>query len=163
MEIVGLHLQNIASNRPNPVERDLFGRSAFNRYYYATYLNVKEFLGSLRGEWGRISHDAVPDLLMGAVKKVLQNGRERAKRASDKDTVELCSRAIHAVHELSKMMTEGYASRVAADYNPEVKIDFSDAYDFTLNFVRVKEAAGWPNKARAFLQTINSAWRQVDD
>jgi hypothetical protein len=163
MEIVGLHLQNVASTRLNPVERDLFGRSAFNRYYYATYLDVKECLGSLKVEWGRITHDGVPDLLMGAVKKVLQNGRERAKRASDDDTVELCSRAIHAAHELSKMMTEGYASRVAADYNPEVKIDFSDAYDFTLNFVRVKEAAGWPNKARAFLRTINSAWRQVND
>lgn len=102
-------------------------------------------------------------MLRGAVKKELLKGRERAQRASDNDTAELCSRAIYATHELSKMMTEGYATRVAADYHPEVKIDFSDAYDFTLNCVRVKDAADWPGKARAFLRTINSAWRQVND
>ncbi len=163
MEVVGLHLKNIASTRPNTVERDLFARSAFNRYYYASYLDVKTVLGSFKVEWGGIPHGDIPSVLVGAVKKALLKGRERAQRASDHDTAELCSRAVHAAHELSKMMTEGYATRVTADYYPEMKIDFSDAYDFTLNFVRVKDAAAWPSKARVLLRTISTAWRQVND
>jgi hypothetical protein len=97
------------------------------------------------------------------VKKALLKGRDKAQRASDRETVELCSRAVYATHELSKMMTEGYATRVTADYYPEVKIDFTDAYDFTLNLVRVKDAADWPSRARVFLRTISAAWKQVND
>lgn len=163
MEVVAHHLQSEASTRLNSVERDHFGRSAFNRYYYATYLDVKDGLGSLRAEWGGIPHGDVPHVLVGAVKKALAKGRERAQRASDSDTVELCNRAVSATHVLSEMMTNGYATRVAADYHPEVKIDFADAFDFTLNFVRVKEAADWPNKARMLLKSITFAWRQVHD
>lgn len=163
MEIVAHHLQNVASTRPDPIERDLFGRSAFNRYYYATYLDVKEVLGSLKAEWGGIPHGDVPNVLVGAVKKALIKGRDRAQRASDPETAELCSRAVHATHLLSEMMTNGYATRVAADYHPEVKIDFADAYNFTLNFVRVKDAADWPGKARLMLRTITVAWRQVHE
>lgn len=163
MEVVGLHLRTIASTRPHPAERDLFARSAFNRYYYASYLDVKTVLGTMKVEWGGIPHGDVPSVLVGAVKKALLKGRERAQRASDHDTAELCSRAVHAAHELSRMMTKGYATRVAADYNPEIKIDFTDAYDFTLNLVRVKDAADWPSKARIFLRTIFAAWKQVND
>jgi len=163
MEIVAHHLQGVASTRSDLIERDLFGRSAFNRYYYATYLDVKEVLGSLKAEWGKISHGGVPDMLTGPVKKALVKGRERAQRASDFETADLCSRAVNAIHILAEMMTDGYATRVAADYYPEVKIDFEDAYNFKLNLVRVKDAAEWPIKARGLLRTINAAWRQVHD
>lgn len=102
-------------------------------------------------------------MLVGQVKRKLIKGRVRAQRSSDNETANLCSRAVHATHELSKLMIECYATRVAADYNPAIRIDFSDAYDFKLNLVRVKDAADWPGKARAFSLTILAAWRQVDD
>lgn len=163
MEAVGLHLQRIASDLSDQVERDLFARSAFNRYYYATYLDVKNGLGSLNAGWRGIPHSQVPTILKGPVNKELAKGRDRAKRASDPNTSALCSRAMHAARVLSELMNSGYATRVAADYFPEVRIDFADSYDFTLNSVRVKEAAEWPNKARLLLHTITSAWRQVHD
>lgn len=86
MEVVALHLQNVASTRSDPVERDLFGRSAFNRYYYASYHNVKYVLGILKSEWGGIPHGDIPDVLVGQVKKKLVKGRERAQRSSDNET-----------------------------------------------------------------------------
>lgn len=161
MEIVGNHLQEFAIARTDPEERDQFARSAFNRYYYATYLNVKSTLGSFKSEWSGINHSSVPDVLEGAVKKELVKGRERALRADDPGTAELCSRAVRATILLSQLMTKGYASRVTADYNPEVKIDFADIYNFELNYVAVKAAALWPSEARMLLRTIDSAWRQV--
>lgn len=163
MEAVGLHLQRIASDLPDQFERDFFARSAFNRYYYATYLDVRNGLGSLDVGWRGIPHSQVPNILAGPVNKAIAKGRDRAKKVSDANTSVLCSRAMHATLVLSDLMKNGYATRVAADYFPEVRIDFADVYDFTLNSVRVKEAAEWPKKARILLHTITSAWRQVHD
>lgn len=163
MKVVAHHLQTHASKLPDTVERDLFARTAFNRYYYATYLDVKKVLGALNPSWGRINHSEVPEIVSGPLHKVLSKGREQAKRESDPSTADLCSRAMNATHLLAALMTSGYATRVAADYDPEILIDFTDVFDFALNAVRVKEASDWPGKARAYLYTISSAWKQVHD
>jgi hypothetical protein len=42
-------------------DADAFGRSAFNRYYYATYLSVRELLASLDSSWETQRHSAIPD------------------------------------------------------------------------------------------------------
>lgn len=148
MEAVGLQLQRIASDLSDHVERDLFARSAFNRYYCATYLDVKNGLGSLNAGWRGILHSQVSTILEGPVNKELAKGRDRAKRASDANTSALCSRAMHATRVLSDLMNSGYATGVAADYFSAVRIDFADAYDFTLNSVRVKEAGGCQRRRR---------------
>lgn len=161
MEIVAQHLQREASQR-NLGERDVFGRSAFNRYYYATFLDVKSVLGELRKEWGNIAHATIPNVLRGTVKEELKRGRSRAQKASDSETVELCGRAIAAASELATLMERGYATRVTADYYPNIKIDFSNLFDFQLNTVKVKDASVWPNKARTLAKTILSAWKQIN-
>src|SRR4051812_403097 len=120
MKVVAHHLQTHASTLPNTAERDLFARSAFNRYYYATYLDVKTVLGALKPGWGRIAHSEVPKIIVGPLNKELSKGRDRAERASDSSTAALCSRAMNATHLLSDLMTSGYATRVAADYDPEI-------------------------------------------
>ena len=39
MQIVGDELQRLALAERDPINFDLLGRSAFNRYYYATFFN----------------------------------------------------------------------------------------------------------------------------
>ena len=45
MKIVGEKLERWALEQKAVDEKDLFGRSAFNRYYYAVFLLTREMLG----------------------------------------------------------------------------------------------------------------------
>jgi len=119
-------------------------------------------LGSLRREWDTISHADVPQLLRGTIKTELSNGRKKAYKADDAETIEVCSRAITAVLELANLMEEGYATRVTADYTPTILVDFSSLHNFKLNTVFVKQAASWPVKARLLCATIAVAWNQTN-
>lgn len=162
MEIVAQHLQQQAIKRREHLERDLFGRSAFNRYYYAMFLDVKTGLGGLRPEWGNeIAHKAVPELLRGTVKTHLQQGSKKALRANDAEVVSLCEKAKSAAESLAKMMDQGRATRVAADYTPDIPVEFSTSADFSLNTVSVEEARQWPYRARGLIAIIASAWKQI--
>lgn len=162
MKTVARHLQEEAIRRTNNHdERDTFGRSAFNRYYYATFLNVKNALGSFKSDWNTIGHSKVPEVLRGKVNRELTAGRSRALKTNDHDTVAACSRAVTAANQLADLMEAAYATRVAADYQPEIKIDFSNLYDFELNTVHVKRASEWPDKAGGLIRTITLAWKQL--
>lgn len=162
MEIVAQHLQHEAAVRTLSVERDLFGRSAFNRYYYATFLEVKASLAKLRPQWaGELAHASVPEVLRGTVKKELTRGRYTAQRMNDSEVVSLCQKALSAAESLAKILEEGRVTRVAADYHPEIPVEFVAASDFRLNTVGVQTAQTWPHRARVLLVPISSAWRQI--
>lgn len=162
MKRVGHHLQLEAMSRTDVVERDLFGRSSFNRYYYATYWIVRDLLKSLDASWASQSHAGVPKLLGGQVHDVLLRGKARARRTADTQLVSLCSQALSAVTELSSIMTAAYAIRVVADYQPENSIKFEPGDGFTLNSVGVEVAYSWPNRATLLCNSIRAAWRQVN-
>ena len=56
MKIVGEQLESWALDRKVETERDLFGRSAFNRYYYAVFLLTREMLGEFKASWKKTMH-----------------------------------------------------------------------------------------------------------
>lgn len=161
MEIVAHHLQVTALARGDAAERDLFGRSSYNRYYYATFLCVREVLAQLRPEWGELPHAAYPEVLVGTVSKVLSAGRSRALKLQDKELVQQCSRAIVAAKELSNLMKASSVTRKVADYNPEIPVNFAHVDRFSLNNVDVTEAHQWPQRAKAWAMEIGAAWRQL--
>jgi hypothetical protein len=161
MEIVARHLQNEAQSRSGGAERDEFGRSSFNRYYYATFLLVRSGLAKLRHEWSEIQHAAIPELLRGKVTEELKRGRSRAQRASDSELVTQCNRSIAAAAALAQIMDEGRMTRVTADYEPDVPVDFTTGSDFRLNTVPVSKARNWPSRAKPMLDSIASTWRQI--
>ncbi|XHS78108.1 hypothetical protein ACFJGW_20660 [Burkholderiaceae bacterium UC74_6] len=162
MEIVARHLQQEAIRRGPADAADLFGRSAFNRYYYATFLEVKGGLGALRDEWTRnIAHADLPQILRGQVKKQLAAGKRKAMRADDYKSAGICASADSAAEDLAKLLDAGRATRVTADYHPEIPVDFASAPDFQLDTVGVQAAQTWPHRARGYLQVISNAWRQI--
>lgn len=163
MEVVAAHLYQEAIKQANTIDKDQFGRTAFNRYYYATFLHVRKGLSRLNTNWSRLPHHDIPELLKGVVKKELFQGKVKAARVRDSDVVALCAKAESAAIELSQLMQEGYATRVVADYTPEVQVDFSKGSDFTLNSVAIKHARDWPHRALAYVGTITSAWKQIHD
>ena len=163
MEDVAHHLQREALVRPTESQRDSFGRSAFNRFYYAAFLPVSRTLRSLRPEWAGIPHKDIPDLMRGKVLTALKKGKHQANRVGDHETAAACARAMSLCHELADLMKTGYAVRVTADYETDVAVDFSSGIDFRLATVAVSTAKQWPSRATAFAQTIQSAWKQIGD
>lgn len=164
MESVALHLKSEATRRTDIYEKDAFGRSAFNRYYYAAYLLVKESFAKLREEWaGDLPHAQIPEMLRGNVKNTLTKGKRRARRTEDHDTFNLCERAISAAMGLAHLMDEARVTRVVADYKPELLVDFSEGVGYSLNTVSVLQAQNWPYKAKSYLSAISTAWKHVND
>jgi len=164
MEQVALYLQ-IKANHCPPDSRDfdLFGRSSFNRYYYAAYLEVRSLLGNLDRSWATAQHASIPALLTGQVLERIKRQRIRAARIGDSDAVNICLRAVASAHELATLMTEAYAVRVTADYEPGIPIVADDRGRFRLNLVLVTTAHDWPDRAREHGQRIKRAWSLTDD
>ena len=162
METVGHHLQMEAINRTSESEKDLFGRSSYNRYYYATFLCVRNLLTKLDPKWGQLTHSSYPEVLNGSVRSVLRGGIRDATRGKDWDLVRLCQRARTSSSELADLMKIGFTTRVTADYQPDVRVIFSGANRFVLNTVSINDAHNWPAKARSLTETIDAAWRQIN-
>jgi len=162
MEVVASHLQEEAVRRSPGPDADQFARSAFNRYYYATFLEVKAKLATLRPEWANeMQHAAMPEILRGKVKAALTAGRNKATRADDRKIAQLCQDACRAAAEVAKLLDEGRVTRVTADYHPDIPVDFIHSPDFELNKVGVKVARHWPQRARVQMSLIGNAWRQI--
>ena len=159
LESVGQYLQAETFARTIPAEKDVFGRSSFNRYYYATFLEARSLLAAFREEWAVINHASIPEVLRGTIVKEFKVAKTRASRIGDKETLHGCSNAISAAKDLADLMQQGYAIRVVADYQPETPVAFlaSDAY--SLNEISIKIARHWPGKAKALANSIAAANR----
>lgn len=163
MQLVAQHLQNQALNRPVEGARDSFGRTAFNRYYYATFLKVQDTLRRNRPQWSSSGHSKLPRILRGDVVDELKVSLARGRKTGDGEIVRLCSDAISAAKGLADLLEASYAIRVIADYFPETQVVFFSADDFRLDTVTVREAHSWPPKAASFISSLERAWRQIND
>lgn len=161
MKLVAEHLEKEALTRSDEDGRDIFGRSAFNRYYYATFLQVRDALQGLRPEWSEMPHADIPKTLRGQVINDIKKGRTKAIKNDDYETSQMCQDAIKSSKTLAEMMDAGRTTRVTADYKPEIPISFAKAGAFELNTVSIKDARSWPAKAASLIKTIERAWRQI--
>jgi hypothetical protein len=159
MEQVALSLQMTAIGCRNARDFDDFGRSAFNRYYYALFLTVRELLSQFDPKWKDLPHASIPPLLLGQVLNGLKRRRKRSIRLGDSRGTELANQAIAAVRELESTMRRGYIVRVMADYNPAIPVTKGTADRFSLGDTDITDAHEWPNIARRLSPLISRAWR----
>lgn len=162
MEQVASHLNQETLKRVGAPERDLFGRSAFNRYYYAAFLETRANLRLMSDDWASLPHKDIPAVLTGQVRDRLRHGMKQASKAGDLPTVRQCSDAMDAAEELAKTLIEAYATRVVADYNAEILINFKGTQEYSLNEVSVEKAKAWPHRARTLARMVSSAWQQIN-
>ncbi|ELD7983152.1 hypothetical protein ACE3IL_07530 [Enterobacter hormaechei subsp. steigerwaltii] len=129
---------------------DAYGRSAFNRYYYACFLNVREFVSTIDSNWGKVKHAEVPTLLRVSVNKKIDIELKKSERIGDLTQGEYQSKKSMLLTSLDNMastMSLAYTIRGVVDYEPEIEMIFSDGC-FSINTTSVASAKGW-------LQTIN--------
>ena len=140
---------NFRRGEPSFSLADAFGRSAFNRYYYACFLSVRDFLSLLDASWGRAKHKSVPELLRGKVSERITNELKKKERQKFFDAGEVQSKkslVLTSLDRIASIMSEAYDIRGIVDYQPDVKIVFENGA-FQINTTSVSKAKGW-------LQTI---------
>ncbi|MBR9813368.1 hypothetical protein GYB61_05860 [bacterium] len=153
-----LLVSNATSSGVDSDDRDAFGRSAFNRYYYSAYLQTREMLKSIQHGWHGVNHADVPRVLTGEISKELKKARTRANRMKDWETKQSLDRGIDAARTLSDLMKVAYSTRGAADYHPEFRVEFSSGC-LQLVSVSIDQAKSWPYKAKQLSTEILRAWK----
>lgn len=161
LKLVGDHLANRAAGETNDLHRDLFARSAFNRYYYAVFLGVRDLLQQFDSSWARAAHADVPVILTGAMVLLLRRRADRAVKSGaigKSDRARLISEARAAAASLADLMNQARKIRTTADYEPERAVVVSSA-GIQLEDCTLARAREWGRRAGLFsakLRTVGS-------
>jgi hypothetical protein len=159
MERVALELQRTAMKRRDQVDDfDKFGRSAFNRYYYAVFLIVRDLMLEFNSRWAG-SHSSIPEMLRGTVRGEISRFRSAANKRGNSEQSEAANRAIAAIHSLATLMEEANRLRVTADYNPAIRVEDQGGERFALVSTNITEAHQWPSNATLYVALIQRALR----
>lgn len=144
---VAEHLSSHANAVAGSDSADAFGRSAFNRYYYASYYIARELLCALDESWGPTSHADIPNLIERTLIKRLRKlakDQEKFGVLNAADGCKLLSQAQSAASDIAETLRLAYVVRVAADYEPTKAVSF-----FVGGFRLVEhsntEARNWKN------------------
>lgn len=163
MKCVGDKLCEWAVNTPDGSVANMFGRSSFNRYYYAAYLNVRSILLGINADWAHCSHKDLPVIL---TKTILNSAKKQARRleqagqlsaqekASLLDTLRICT------NDLGELLKTAYEIRCIADYRPEIQA-VSVGKDIQLGSCNASAAKNWPDRAARSAGQLQAKWREL--
>ena len=143
---------------------NMFGRSAYNRFYYASYLQVRNTLSELDEKWKKTSHGNIPELLTNKVKSKVKTALDRQLKSG------LITKSSHSrmltdftasTTGLSSLLAEAYDVRCVADYEPEVSCLKHQSSGLTLNDYKLNTAEKWPDRASGYCKTIRKVWNHA--
>ncbi len=161
MKIVGDKLRDVALQSTVAAVENLFGRSAFNRYYYSAFLITRSLMKRRREEWGQVAHSNMPKVVRKARKeildwqhKIVRNGISSGGMASDTNA------AAAAAAALASLLEQAYEIRVKADYYPE-ELVYRRRDELLLCSTNISDAGRWSAKAEHFCNKIEYAWQQL--
>lgn len=123
---------------------DAFGRSAFNRYYYAAYLSVRDLLLLLNSDW-LAKHADAPGLVEKNVVDLIRAEARRQEKLgliSSAGCKSICSQAAKSAAEIANTLRTGYKVRVISDYSPSQLVSF-ERNTFVLDAHTEGQARAW--------------------
>lgn len=119
---VGEHLSSVAAQSAHPEDTNKFGRSAYNRYYYATFLEVRDLLALVDKKWEEPNHSDIPGTLRGKFRQKLLrsigNARD-TKLITLQEAARMTVSTQCATRDLAALMDTARQVRSIADYKPE--------------------------------------------
>lgn len=124
---------------------DAFGRSAFNRYYYASFLTTRDLLLQVDRSWVKTSHANIPEILeITLIKKVRLSVKNQISKQliNTSRGFNLQSQVTSAASDIASILKIAYDLRTIADYEPEVPVVFSTTH-FELGTHTNTEAKKW--------------------
>ncbi len=162
MKIVGNHLAQYAITLKDEIEFDRFSRSAFNRYYYSAFLEVRSTLKSLDVSWAKISHQSMPEVLRGQVLERLKKEIRKSEKnglISSSDGQQKMSGAANAVTTISDLLVSARETRRLADYEPEIRVA-RNGTNARLGEWSMDAARNWEQRVRVASKTILKTYHE---
>lgn len=159
MKIVGDQLAVWALAQTEDDKKDLFGRSAFNRYYYAAFLSARQMLGELETKWKRTAHGNIPGLLRGKLKNKLKSAIDKGILTRE-EGMQVIKKHNSSADDLADLLEQAYKVRISADYEPEVRIQQTNKA-ISLSGHTLTSAKEWPGRAASYCKAIRNAWREA--
>lgn len=159
MLAVANHLETYCWNAKDKRERDQFARSAFNRYYYAIYLTIRDALAQIDPSWDEPSHSQVPKLLRETVVKRI-NSRKKKITMQGQQAHKLAGQGCTAAKALAQLVDECYSLRKVADYHPNQLVTFGDSI-ITLAGVKASSARQWCTDAKTRSTVLVNAAKKL--
>lgn len=123
MKVVGDNLAKTALSEADVDSAGLYAKSAYNRYYYHCWLELRDELVSLIGGSKKIGHGSeAGSVLHSSYKAILRRELDKVyPTASSTKKSELDV----FVKEVAALITKLYRIREAADYRSDAKIDIN--------------------------------------
>lgn len=121
-----------------------YGRTSFNRYYYACYLSARDLVKQLL-PGTKFQHGEAPDLIeKNVVKLIKQKSQKQHKDGliSFGDNSRIITTTNQSAAEIARILKVGYLIRGIADYEPEVNVIFEND-TFSLEKHTESEANSW--------------------
>jgi hypothetical protein len=143
LHLVGTTLSDEAKRNSGDVA-DAYGRSAFNRYYYAAYLATRDLLIRFNPKWD-VSHAGAPELVESALPALVRKEAKRLQKVdalSHSDGQRICSGVASAGAAIGELLRTAYKVRVISDYRPEEQVSFEKS-TFHLDAHSEGEARSW--------------------
>lgn len=163
MQFVGDELQRLALVERDLQNFDLLGRSAFNRYYYATFLITRKTLGMMKSSWKGTAHAEIPNLLETALRKPVAHQLRNQLRIgiiNEGDKSRSLTNINSAGSELAQLLRNAYHARILADYEPEILLT-KERDIIMLESYKLTTAKEWPNKAETLCKRILKVWKEA--
>ncbi|MEH6457061.1 MAG: hypothetical protein V7749_12095 [Cocleimonas sp.] len=163
MKRVGVALENLALSDSGVAATNLLGRSAFNRYYYASFLVTREMLAKLDPKWKTTPHSELPKRLRETIRKPVKKELDRQARSeliSLGEKSRLLSNLQLSSENLAELLERAYDARVIADYTPEEPVVIAGKV-ISLRSHKLTTAREWPDRAHAYCKTILRVWEDV--
>lgn len=143
LHLVGTTLSVEAKKNSGDVA-DAYGRSAFNRYYYAVYLATRDLLIRFNPKWD-VSHAGAPELVERALPALVRKEAKRLQKINaltHADEQRISSGVAKAGAAIGELLRIAYKVRVISDYRPEEQVSF-DKSTFHLDDHSEGEARSW--------------------
>jgi hypothetical protein len=163
MKAVGEHLRVHSVKQTDSNLMDLFGRSAFNRFYYAAFLITRDMLGDLDPKWKKLKHSTLPVILEKSLKPIVLrrvNKNVQSGIMSEGEKSKQLRILKVATGELSNLLKEAYALRCIADYQPELRVSRNRDV-LTLEDKKLTTAKTWPDKSSACCKSIRKVFMET--
>jgi hypothetical protein len=163
MQVVGAHLAEVAlSIQGRTPDDDLYARSAFNRYYYASFLASRKLIAETMGT-KNLPHAAIPAHLKGEFRKTFRR-QIQSRFKSGALSVSHHSRMLTDLSQntqlLGKLLEDAYSVRVLADYEPDVPVEIKDN-TFRLGISTLASAGHWAGTTEMYCRNLRQIWKDL--
>lgn len=132
-------------------------RSAYSRFYYAAFLEARRLVSEIDIKWRRIGHSALPEVMRGQVRKILNEKIRNAKKRDDDTRVRQIEALKSGLTQVADLLDQARKIREIADYDDVDPISVERGV-FVIDNLTLQNASDWKRKCEAALY----ASRQIE-